>query len=218
MTTTLKIGFYGHSICSSHAIGTYIHDITSHFNATLVNIGTGRGSEERTLFELKKTTPDVAIIFHSHPRLIFMPNLWRDLDINDVNDHVLNLITNKYKGTSGSVPYTQQEQEQLALDTIPNAFELYKKHFYNPEVAINRFGGTLLMIDSYCLSKVKTVIHIPGVKLPEWFEFKSGVVLHQLSKFVTQDKDPTQPNGLSKQNNIIMRDTLIAEIEKRLIH
>lgn len=214
----IKIGFYGHSICSSSYPGTYIDEIKKHFNAEIVNKGTGRGSEERTLFQLKKTSPDVAVIFHSHPRFIFLSRYNSDIELQDAEDSVQRLITIKNFGFDGNTPtyWTEHEKIKYKLNSLPEAVELYKTHFYNPQVQMDRYLGTLMMIDHFCKNKVSATVHIPLAKvLPSWFNFQSGKVLVELSE-IMYDREPGSPNGLSAENNELLKNKLIESIEKEL--
>lgn len=77
----MKIGFYGHSmaIWTQQQSFSYITKIKDHFQADIENHAVSVGSEERTLFKLKKTKNlDLAIIFHSSPDGIFVPSENRD--------------------------------------------------------------------------------------------------------------------------------------------
>lgn len=211
----LKLGFYGHSICSSDAPDTYINAIKNHFNAQIVNKGTGRGSSERTLFQLKKTTPDIAVIFHSHPRFIFLPNYDRDIELRDATDSIQRLTTIKDYGRDGkNITYwTEQEKIEKKLDSLSTAVELYITHFYNAQVQMDRYLGALMMIDNFCLNKIPIAIHIPLLRVtPPWFKFQSGTVLHELSKIVYM-KEEGFPNGLSVEHNEIIKNKLIEVIQ-----
>ena len=77
----MKIGFYGHSMANwtQQQSFSYITKVKDHFQADIENHAVSVGSEERTLFKLKKTKNlDLAIIFHSSPDGIFVPSENRD--------------------------------------------------------------------------------------------------------------------------------------------
>jgi hypothetical protein len=81
MTRKMNIGFYGHSMAqwSRQQEFSYITKIRDHFDANIVNHGVGMGSEERILFDLKKTKHlDLVIILHSNPDFYFVPAENRD--------------------------------------------------------------------------------------------------------------------------------------------
>lgn len=218
----LKIGFYGHSICSNNAPGTYLREITNYFDAKIINKGTGRGSEERILFELKKSTDvDVAIVCHSHPRLMFIPNFPQDIDTGDFTSTTLQIIKNKFPGIGGgdnADAWTESEKQERDIDSLPLCIELYQKHLYHADLQMNRYLGALMMIDDYCLNKVPITIHLPVTRvLPPWFKFKSGKVLVDLSEVIDRRiKMNSLPNGLSPDDNQVMKDTLIKVIKEEL--
>jgi hypothetical protein len=93
----MNIGLYGHSMAQwttkqPFSFGTKLVD---HFNADIVNSGCAQGSEERILFELKKTKKlDLAIIFHSNPDFFFVPSYNRDYTTLD-RDSLVHKIPDK---------------------------------------------------------------------------------------------------------------------------
>lgn len=77
----MNIGLYGHSMATwtRQQTFSYITKIKDHFQADIINAGVAMCSEERILFDLKKTKNlDLAIIFHSSPDYIFVPSENRD--------------------------------------------------------------------------------------------------------------------------------------------
>lgn len=77
----MNIGLFGHSLANwaSKEPWFYISRLQDHFNANIVNTGTAMCSEERVLFQLKKTKKiDLAIIFHCDPMCCFIPSWHRD--------------------------------------------------------------------------------------------------------------------------------------------
>ena len=84
----MKIGFYGHSDCAYLSNDSFLNIVANALDATIVNIGVRQGSEERILYELKKTRSlDVAIIFHSSPSYLFLPGCDRDFDLKSIESH-----------------------------------------------------------------------------------------------------------------------------------
>lgn len=219
----LKIGFYGHSICSNASPGTYIRNVIDHFNAKLVNKGTGRGSEERILFEVKKSNPDVAIIFHSQPKYLFVPNFPRDIDVSEdvIIKESEEMAASKFNSTDLNDKlsmWSDDERRKKSIDSFPDCAALFKKHLYHPDLQMNRFHGALMMLDDYCLNKVPLVFHIPVFKyIPSWFNFKSGIVLADLEQYVIKkDRPLTVPNGISDEDSLTVTNTLINVITEEL--
>jgi len=76
----MKIEFFGSSIIGSNTFQpekpkSFYDLILDHFNATSLNFMIAQCSEERILYNLKKTSEiDIAIIFHSTPQFIYFPN------------------------------------------------------------------------------------------------------------------------------------------------
>jgi hypothetical protein len=215
----LKIGFYGHSICSNNSVGTYLNSVSTHFNAELVNKGTGRGSEERILYELKKSQPDIAVIFHSHPKFLFVPNFPVDVDLIDFTSTTLKMVKNKHTGPdeSSSTPWTEQERVKKDVDSLPQCIELYRKHLYHAELVMNRYQGALMLIDNFCLDRVPITIHAPILNLlPPWFKFRSGRVVEEISNLVKNKIQAPAPNGLTYEDNEKMTNMLITVIQEEL--
>jgi|TARA_R110000796_G_scaffold27018_5_gene74683 hypothetical protein len=78
----MNIGIYGTSIAlyNNDQPDHFITLIKEHFNARIVHTGIVQCSEERILFNLKKTKKlDLAIIFHAPPYNIFVPSWNRDI-------------------------------------------------------------------------------------------------------------------------------------------
>ena len=78
----MNIGIFGPSMAAWQGIEefSYIHKLKEHFGANIIHTGCGMGSEERTLFDLKKIKKiDLAIIFHSKPEYMFIPSWNRDI-------------------------------------------------------------------------------------------------------------------------------------------
>jgi hypothetical protein len=181
MSENLKIGFYGHSSCSSVGDGSYLSLIAEKFNADIVNTGVKQGSEERILLELKKEKNlDVAIIFHSRPSFIFLPNCKRDIGINSFT---LERARYLFEGGYGEELATFESPEMLHYH-----IESYKSFFSSPDLMRNRYYGALCQIDDYLAIKKIKCIHITTEKyIPKWFKFRSGIVnfdiMSEVNKF-----------------------------------
>ena len=86
----MNIGFYGHSAASWYGNPkSFIDQVKERLNCNIVNVGVAQGSEERVLFDLKKTKKlDIAIIFHQHgPRYMFLPKCNRDITVDTIPEN-----------------------------------------------------------------------------------------------------------------------------------
>jgi len=191
----MKIGFYGHSIASwanSPNNESFIDKIRLKYSADIVNLGVPQGSEERILFDLKKTKEiDVAIIFHSLIRYIFIPGADRDLSIRTVPAKKAGVL---WTESNMQVPTQEQfDKEFFSYSNLKdvfgtpeefcNAMITYKEYFHHPDLLTNRFHSAVLLIDNYLLNKNITVLHAitpnPAI-FPAWLEIKSGTVDSEL--------------------------------------
>lgn len=209
----MNIGFYGHSICT--AIDTpndesFIDQIRKKYSANIVNIGVPQGSEERILFDLKKTKNlDFAIIFHSFPKYIFLPKCNRDVSINTVPSKK----STYFWSERNSDPVSEEEFKEIFFsyggirevfenpDNYITSMTHYKEYFYHPDLMTNRFQANLLLIDNYLFNNNIPSFHAihPKVK-PNWMHFQSGVVnlIFLLFPYFTYYNNITQD-----QNNYI---------------
>jgi hypothetical protein len=104
--------------------------LQDHFNAKIVNSGCTHCSEERILFELKKSKNlDLAIIFHSRVDCMFVPGWDRDIDTFD-KDAVATKIPNAtvkewFQDRAVTWHDTQEYEEALKyFDKVPNMASL----------------------------------------------------------------------------------------------
>lgn len=222
----MYIQFYGHSICKKKEkanVETFVDILEKKFISTSDRYGLAMCSEERILYNLKKTKKiDIAIIFHSSPQIYFIPGIF-DRDFN--------------KQTSDELLKFTEDSDFLEINNITkndfiNLIELYQKYSITPDLLTNRFYGALIQIDQYCLSKNIKVIHCPyhHKTIPSWFKFKSGIVDYSISymqytdtidlnngEFLTDDKNCIIPNlykcSYSKSDNAITSEgnNIIAE-------
>lgn len=187
----MKIGFYGHSIASwinSPNNESFIDRIRLKYSADIVNVGVPQGSEERILFDLKKTKEvDVAIIFHSLIRYVFIPKSNRDLSIRTVPAKKSKIL---WTENNAKIP-TQEDfdKEFFSYSNLKDVFGTaeefceamtsHKEYFHHPDLLTNRFHGAMLLIDNYLLNKNIKAYHAitpnPAI-FPPWLEIKSGVV------------------------------------------
>jgi hypothetical protein len=208
MTTIkkLKIGFFGHSACTNSAPGSFLDYVVKHFDGIMVNKGVGQASEERVLIDLKKhKNLDVAVIFHSRPASLFLPRCDRDIDIR--SDEI-----KAYIDRYGDIPRIFKTEENFVA-----CIRYYRQYLYTHNLHINRFQGALLLIDSYCLSKVPATIHVlDNNNAMPWFTgFRSGVRATEIEDIVRTDKG-NDFNGLTAEGNNKVAEVLIDLISKQL--
>ena len=226
----LHIGFYGHSTASCAGDPrSYIDQIAEQLDAKIVNIGAAQGSEERILFDIKKTkTIDIAVIFHSAtPRYIFLPSCDRDISINAVPENKSNILWSERDDRKNVTP-EEFENEFFSYGKIKEVFEdpavfaetmrLNKKFLSHPDLVKNRYEGARYLIDLYCLKKIPKVIHAIDhyqEKIGPWFEFQSGIVDYELGKIAKKHYSPGVPNNLTNKGNNLMADKIVEIINKQ---
>lgn len=213
----MNIGFYGHSNCAYRSRDSFIDIIAEKLKANIVNTGVRQGSEERILFELKKTKNlDLAIIFHSEAQFIFVPNTDRDVSIKQFNADKSSYIFQDHKNDFHQVHH----HKFVEMFKTPQEFELaityLKTYFYHPDLQLNRFYGSLIQVDQYLSSKQIPTIHItiPGT-IPNWFKFTSGVVdtnVNSIIKNYPVKQNEWFVNCISKEGNIAVADHLLQTI------
>jgi len=121
----VRIGIFGHSmgLCRySNTEVCWTNKLASHYNAEIINFCSTACSEERILFNLKKTKDlDLAILFHARPRYLFIPKWHRDVD-------TLDKTTIQLKAGQDLLQALQQEYDisDEALKQI-DSIELMKK-------------------------------------------------------------------------------------------
>ncbi len=224
--SNLKIGFYGHSsVCWANSKNSisFIDQIIDKFNADLVNIGVPQGSEERILFDLKKSKEvDVAIIFHSSPKFIFLPNCSRDVSISNVPSRKAKYFWSEDK--SDQVSSDKFENEFFTYGKIKEVFDTpeeyvdamthLKEYFYHPDLFSNRFYSALQSIDNYLENKKIKSYHVirPSLIIQHpWIKFNSGTVDVSLA---LMPNTTGLPNNYSVEQNKLIGDKLINWINK----
>jgi hypothetical protein len=216
----MKIGFYGHSNCAYLSDDSFLNILAKSLDASIVNTGTRQGSEERILYELKKTKNlDLAIIFHSSPSYLFLPGCDRDFDLKSIEAHASHIwqTAEIQQMTTSWEWHAEQHAKFVAkfkdVTTFTHVITNYKEYLHDPDLNMNRFYGALAQIDQYVTYKKIKTIHIvkPGY-LPVWFNFTSGIVdtnvtqiihTHTLSK-----KDVWCANGISLAGNLLVAEHL----------
>lgn len=219
----MNIGFFGHSSCAYVGEGSYLNIIADSFRAKIVNIGVKQGSEERILFELKKNKElDIAIIFHSHPRYLFVPDTDRDIDTKSFQTKRAEDI---FRNDHLDIEFVKEnnklfKEKFINNDNLFSAVDSYKKYFYHQDLSMNRFYGALIQIDQYISVKNILTIHILDQTqsvIPKWFKFTSGIIDYEVSEII-RNNPSTKPffaNCVTKEGNKLIAEHLINIIAAR---
>jgi hypothetical protein len=213
----MNIGFYGHSNCAYTSPDSFLNLVADQLGATIVNKGVRQGSQERILFDLKKTKNlDVAVIFHSEPGYTFLPNCDRDVDMTNISrrrmEHLM--MQEEWDGQFMETysPIFKKHFKELA--NFINTVTVYKEYLYHPDAVQNRFYGSLLQIDKYLIDKQIPCVHVLNYKnaIPEWFKFNSGVVDYVIMDLCKTHKIYKESgffvNLITKQGNQIVAEKL----------
>lgn len=217
----MNIGFYGHSSCSYRSDDSLMDLLASKLDSTISNIGVRQGSEERVLFELKKTKDlDLAIIFHCPSNFLFLPGCDRDFKIDSSFHRRASYIwnINDIQELSDKLGFHQEHHKKFiekfeTISKFVQAMTTLKTYFFDPDLNMNRYYGSLTQIDQYLLAKKINVIHIVSrrIPLPDWFKFQSGIVNTEIAELTEQYKSPSSDwfvNGITEEGNIIIADKL----------
>lgn len=229
----MNIGFYGHSITEwdSKEEFSFIKKIKDHYSANIVHLGTTCCSEERTLFELKKTKKlDLAIIFHSKPQSLFVPGWTRDVRTID-QFTILKKINNDWVETLKNKNNTENDIDAIRLwyeddlngedrlidkNELIDALLLMKKYLFHPDLQMNRYYGALIQIDEYLLGKKIPVVHCLGENswYPDWFVFQSGITDDGFLQSIRRDKNyfvgyDKAYNGINSEGNNLIYKKLV---------
>lgn len=174
----MNIGLYGHSMAAwtRQEPWSYITKIKEQFNANIVNIGCAQGSEERILFELKKTKKlDLAIILHSSPDFIFTPTENRDFCTVDKDNLIEKVSSGKVKDWFKLNGYINVPDELCNWwESIPNmaSFELLKRFgvvpqdFDMPELANMDELRATSAFNEWCNGNTDMIKELVKQKLP----------------------------------------------------
>lgn len=243
MNTKLKIGFFGHSIAQTvfdPDSNDYIRRLIKKYDAELCGMGTALCSEERILFQLKKTKDiDIAVIYHANPKFVFIPSLHRDVSINtkveDKFDYELeknqNLLHDGiYENAVISLnPFISQETitfNKELMNELTKAVWYNKRYMSHPDLLRNRYFGALMHIDSFVKNKNIKVVHAINTEhskesLPSWFSFSSGIVDTELQSFQHGNKGyqvsySESCNGINEAGNKLMIDILSNHFDRLL--
>ena len=226
----MKIGFYGHSAAcwAGYPVNgqlSFIDMICEHYQATLVNKGVPQGSQERILFQLKKTKEiDLAVIFHSIPGFVYLPSCQRDLSLAEINDKAFYLWK---EVTEDSTDFAKAKEKYFSYGGIKETFQdieifidtmlLYKKFLYHPDLNKNRYFGALVQTDQFITTKKIPCIHVIVEKhIPIWFKFTSGMLSYDIPKIEKKYYDMHWPNNISAEGQQVLSNTFIKKIDQLL--
>ena len=229
----MKIEFFGHSIAGknkSEKFDTFVDRIINKYSTSGPdNIGIAKCSEERILYNLKKTKDiDIAIIFHSDPVFYFCPMFKSDnskLSEKDFESGRMVFKTTVYteyrndKRIDNNILETNRDT--LSIEETKNVFKLYQEYFYTPETNKNRHAGALIQIDQYLSFKKIKAIHLLQDKthIPNWFNFTTGIVDFELAA-MQHDNNPyscsysRSANAITEEGNDIIFNKLSEYIDK----
>lgn len=228
----MNIGFYGQSNCAYRGQSSYIDMVASNLSAKVVNTGVRQGSEERILWELKKTKAvDFAVIFHSVPSYLFIPGSDRDFDLKGILNRKADYVwkTFEIQQMSNNWDYHVEHHRKFVdkfntTDNFVDVVSKYKDYLYDPDLAMNRYTGSLIQIDQYLMSKQIKCLHIVQSTLPSWFTFSSGPVDTNILEFFKNYKADTSTdyiNGISTEGNKLLAEYLtniIAARSREVLH
>jgi hypothetical protein len=217
----MNIGFYGHSNCAYQSPDSFIDMLATSLGASVINVGVRQGSEERILFELKKSKAlDLAIIFHSEPQYIFLPDCDRDISVHLLSNQRAEYLFSDWNNNFTKIHHKKFVDKFKNPDTLLETMKFFKNYLYHPELQSNRFYGSLIQIDQYLTSKNIPCVHVVTKNLlPTWFKF-SGKTDYEIMKIVTENannKGEWFVNGVTKQGNILIFEKLKVLIQEVLI-
>lgn len=186
----LRLGFYGHSTCAYRGKDSFIDIVANEINAKIVSTGVRMGSEERALLSLKKTKPDIAIVFHSQSRLIYAPN--RDYDFDASSTRGL-------------------QDSEIPLHTM------YVEQMRDIELERARLYGAALQIDKFCKDTNTFVINCidPSHPFPDWLKVSNADKIPMTIARFNQCDFAEGPNGVTAKGNKLIAEHLLNRIAAR---
>ena len=216
----MNIAFYGHSACAApNHPESWLNLLCNKLNSKMTNYGSLQGSEERILYELKKTRLpklDLAIIFHSYYSYTFIPHIDRDFNMKGLekNGRVSYLWDNpvhqqfeeEWQQHSTNPIFSKFYEKYKTPENFKKCIEIYKDYFDHKDLQMNRYYGALIQIDQYITSKKINCIHVVDVEknhIPNWFFFTSGVIDTEGMKIFRENNtiNLKDPNGVTIEGN-----------------
>lgn len=227
----MNLGIYGASITAWKPEDdfSFTSRLRDYYNAKLVHVGQAMASEERILDNIKKTKKlDLALIFHSRPKYIYVPSWHRDISTIrkdelekkielDITKKILNRPTFNEDHLEEDLMIEQKFENR---DEWIQALILYHKYMHNPDVHRNRYYGALIQIDQYLNYKKIPAVHVVGenTELPNWFKFTSGVIVETASHIIkghTVDRT-LSANGVDSEGNKKVFEWILPYCEQAL--
>lgn len=190
--------------------------LATDMNANIVNIGVKQGSEERILYELKKTKNiDVAIIFHSEPQNLFLPGCDRDIKLSNLKQQRADYLFAYWDSNFYKNNHSKFLSKFGNPDTFISAMKYYRTYFAEADLQMNRFMGAVIQIDQFCSAKNLKVVHVIDntTSIQPWFKFSSGIVDMKIKEIIKSNPlDPGEiyVNGTSATGNRLIKDTLLS--------
>jgi hypothetical protein len=171
----MNIGIYGHSI-SMYEEADSDHFITllkNHYNAKIVNTGVAQCSEERILFELKKTKNlDLAIIVHSAPYNIFVPSWNRDISNVDKDSFATKVELLQWLKTHNVDP-SEIDDSVFWFSTVSNSALIELCKHYGVDVTED-FDAAMKYLEGDTSSLKETLIEL-AKKAKDDIDYYSGL-------------------------------------------
>lgn len=229
----MHIDFFGHSIAGRKHVGksdTFADIVLNKYQATNQNVGVAECSEERILYELKKSQQkiDVAVIFHANPAFYFVPTLTRDYH-KMPDHHIDDAVAYNCPVFIPEIAEDRMVDRTKTYGTVDkddfiSAIRHYQKYYHNTELARNRYYGALIQIDQYLAFKKIPVIHCVSKKewIPNWFKFTTGIVDYEIAPMQFRDSQwachyTQSDNAVTYEGNLIIADKLSGYIDQ-LVH
>jgi hypothetical protein len=226
----MHIDFFGHSIAGRKHVGksdTFADIILNKYQATNQNVGVAECSEERILYELKKSQQkiDVAVIFHSNPAFYYVPTLTRDYH-KMPDHHIDDAVSYNCPVFIPEIAEDRMVDRTKTYGTVDKddfiiAIRHYQKYYHNTELARNRYYGALIQIDQYLAFKKIPAIHCISKKewIPNWFKFSNGIIDYEIAPMQFRDSPyachyTQSDNAITHEGNLIIADKLSGYIDQ----
>ena len=178
---------------------------------------------------------DAAVIFHTDPDYYFAPfSPKRDFQCIKKADLEFKIKEGKLRGISVEDATFKEIGEQanpfffsgthVNIPEAVSALSAFNEFFYDRDLQLNRHYGALMQIDQYLLHKHIPVVHCLHPRknfIPDWFEFKSGVVETEFQKFQNnqyrEDDFRISANNINSVGNAIIFKKLLPLIEQAFL-
>jgi hypothetical protein len=211
----MNIGFFGHSNCAYRSPQSLLDLTAKNLNANVIHTGVRQGSEERILYELKKTKDlDLAIIFHSEPQYLFLPGCDRDFGLNNISEMRIEYLFKNWDTEYWNKYHPNFLQKFRSPDKFYQIINDYRNFLYDPELQKNRYYGSLIQIDHYITFKKIPTVHVTNSSIPSWFGFSSGLIDKSINDLIKKYSSTTFINNLTEEGNKFIAKKLTELVEK----